>query len=253
MISGGKLPNNIGKPVVHRRYVDENENLLNQVNKKIVDIQKINSGIIEQLQKLNTEINRTKTHPMTQNSNEIGMPLLTNNAQNTHHTNTTTDNETELVILMDSNSKFIDFRKLWTINKTKIKRCGNLDEITTAISANTKYTHLKYILISVGVNDIDESNGVAVFNKINQLIVSIQGKHPGIKIILSKITPRKDTRDSEVQICNRLIRDLALTNTSSLYIARHDNLRDPQGSFLYDVKHKGKLHCTFCIKHKKSS
>ena len=149
---------------------------------------------------------------------------------------TPTDNETEIIMLMDSNSKFIEFRKLWTLAGTKIKRCGNINELTNIINEDIVYTNLKYILINVGVNDIDNQSGTDVFNRLKQTIHYIKNKFENVKIILSEITPRRDQRDEDVLMCNRLLNEYA-RSIEYLVIARHSNLRDTEGSFLYDAKH----------------
>ena len=135
----------------------------------------------------------------------------------------------------DSNSKFIDCRKLWTIKKTKWKRCGNLNEVKTKLT-DTNYSGLKYMLINVGVNDTDENSGISVFNRLTEIIGYIKQKYKGIKIILGEITPRADNRDHEVVNCNNLINEFANTNTN-IYIAHHENLRDEKNTFLHDNKH----------------
>ena len=145
------------------------------------------------------------------------------------------DNETELIAMMDSNIKFINFRKLWTINKTKWKRCGNLNEVSETLT-DTNYRGLKYILINVGVNDLDENNGVSIFNRLNEIIVNVQHQYWDLKIILAEITPRKDDRDGEVIQCNKLINEFARTH-SNIYVASHGNLRDEKYTFLHDEKH----------------
>ena len=47
-----------------------------------------------------------------------------------------TDVSRELIMYMDSNSRFLNFRKLWTPKGTKIKNCGNLNEVNLIIGGN---------------------------------------------------------------------------------------------------------------------
>ena len=42
--------------------------------------------------------------------------------------------------------------KLWSVNETKWVRCGNLNEVSIALTG-TNYTELKYILTNVEEND----------------------------------------------------------------------------------------------------
>ena len=147
----------------------------------------------------------------------------------------TIDQRTELIMFLDSNAKYLDYRKLWTTKGTLFKRCGNLNEIDNIINGNVNYRNLKYILINVGVNNIDENSGATVFNRIRETIDNIQEKY-SVKIILGELTPRKDEKDDDVMICNRLINEFA-GDKPDIFVAYHSNLRDDNGSFLYDNKH----------------
>ena len=122
-----------------------------------------------------TQTYHPPTHPPaieTSETSEIVTPS-TSERGTRQRGNTVTDEVTELIMIMDSNSRFIDFRRLWTVNKTKTKRCGNLYEVNNFINQNTIYNNLKYIFINVGVNDIDDNSGTAVFNMINELLETL--------------------------------------------------------------------------------
>ena len=92
---------------------------------------------------------------------------------------------------------------------------------------------LEYILTSVGVNDLDIKDHVQVFDEMKLTIDKIRNKY---KIIISEPTPRRDHRDSEVMSCNRLISQYA-QSCQDLFIASHENLRDPSWSMFSDNKH----------------
>ena len=128
--------------------------------------------------------------------------------------------------MMDSNNKFIEHRRLWTIKSAIFSQCVNLDEVERTLNEN-KYLNLKYILINVGINDIDEDNGTQVFNRISELVRLTKQKHGGIKIKLAEITPRKDDRNREGIKCNQLIKEFARTS-NNIYITKHENLKDEE-------------------------
>ncbi len=157
-----------------------------------------------------------------------------NNADNSV-SNQPIDNKTELLIVIDSNEKHINRRLFWSLEKTKWSRCGNINEINAAIS-NNKYTNLQYVLINVGVNDIDDEEGVNVALRLQGIINRIQELYPNIKIILSKITPRNDERDDQVVECNKAL-DNIYKSHPMVFLANQDNLRDNTYSFLFDAKH----------------
>ena len=95
---------------------------------------------------------------------------------------------------------------------------------------------LKYILLNVGVNDLDEKDHTVVFDEMQKLIVLVRTKYPGIKIIIGEATPRNDPRDEEVKNYNGLLNDYTRDN-ADITIAIHENLRDPTWSMYYDSKH----------------
>ena len=157
-----------------------------------------------------------------------------NNNNNTNNNNVTpTDNDTELLILIDSNSNHINHRLFWTLDKTKWKRCSIINEAQHAIN-EMDYANLKYVLLSVGVNDVDDEEGYSVANRMSNLIDAIGNKYPGVKIILNEVTPRNDDRDSHVRKCNEALVALAEQN-ELIFLAPQGNLRDE--SFFRDEKH----------------
>lgn len=46
-----------------------------------------------------------------------------------------------------------------------------------------------------------------MFSEIEKIINKCRGKFPGIKLVISEITPRNDGRDTEVKNCNKLLWD----------------------------------------------
>ena len=102
---------------------------------------------------------------------------------------------------MDSNQKYIDRRKCWTLKGTTWMFCPGIDEVKALIH-NQQFNDLEGIIISCGVNDVDKTPGCELAANMLNLINEIKQLYPNVKIIVSEITPRKDHRDSEVQICS---------------------------------------------------
>ena len=59
-------------------------------------------------------------------------------------------------MIFDSNGKDIDRKKLWKLDNSIYKRCGTLHEVNKTID-ESDIEELDYILISVGVNDLDDT------------------------------------------------------------------------------------------------
>ena len=91
------------------------------------------------------------------------------------------------------------------------------------------------ILISCGVNDIEDRSGREVANGLISLIGRIRQEHPETKIVLSEVTPY-DARDREVRLCNGILHEeLADANVR---IVKLEPLRDAKWSkFRNDRKH----------------
>ena len=141
----------------------------------------------------------------------------------------------DVIFCMDSNSKYIRFKKLWTMKNTVRRRCYTQQGLSQFIS-ELGPASLKYFLINVGVNDIDRMSGNDVYAEIVKNIDALKEKFPNIKIILAELTPRKDDKDAEVDICNKLINELAQLD-ENVFVASHDTLRGDKNKFLADNKH----------------
>ena len=141
----------------------------------------------------------------------------------------------DVIFCMDSNSKYIRFKKLWTMKNTVRRRCYTQQGLSQYIS-ELGPASLKYFLINVGVNDIDRMSGNDVYAEIVKNIDALKEKFPNIKIILAELTPRKDDKDAEVDICNKLINELARLD-ENIFVASHDTLRGDKNKFLADNKH----------------
>ena len=141
----------------------------------------------------------------------------------------------DLLICKDSNFRHIDYRKLWTVRNSVRKTTSGLSDVENFIQ-QTNISTLNHILIHTGVNDIDELTGIQVFNKIAHVIHQVKSKYPGVKIIISEITPRKDELDCEVLACNKMLNAYAATQ-DHVYVADHSNLRDENFTYHRNIKH----------------
>ena len=160
--------------------------------------------------------------------------------ENAAHTDPEIGREIDLLIFFDSNRRSVDFRKLWTINNSERKFVGNL--IRKFVNA-TYIRKLSHALINIGVNDIDSKNGTLVYHELKDIVEMLMAKYPGIKIICSEITPRKDRRYTEVLQCNTLLNGSA-SSMGNIYVAHHSNLRDETYSNLYS-----KRNSSICFKY----
>ena len=141
----------------------------------------------------------------------------------------------DILICMDSNRKYVDFRKLWTLKGSKRVNSETINELEKYIN-NNDIKSLNNILINVGMNDIDSKSGIEVFDHLKGLTIKVRSQFPCINIIVSEVTPRADNRDSEVIICNDLLKQY-ISQEKNMHLAVHDNLRHSDYSLFCDKKH----------------
>ena len=101
-------------------------------------------------------------------------------------------NNVKLLICMDSNQKFLDHRKLWTLEGTKWIKCSKIESVRQAIQKESS-NKVEAILISCGVNDLDEKSGKEVADEILATIYDAKEKYKNVKIILSEPTQEMTT------------------------------------------------------------
>ena len=140
----------------------------------------------------------------------------------------------ELIMCIDSNITHLIPRKLCTTRRTHIQQIGKLSELNTFIDNLENLRNLKYFFFSVGCNDIDYRNSDAVFDLMKQTVDNIRQKFPGVKIILSEITPRMDERDNEVIDTNTKLNEYVAQH-DDLFLTTNSNMRDED--FFVDAKH----------------
>ena len=141
----------------------------------------------------------------------------------------------DTIFCMDSNSKFIRFKKFWTLNNSLRRRIYTQTQLKTFIE-NLDAESVTTFLIHVGVNDIDRKSGQEVFEEVRENVAILKTKYPDVKIVLAELTPRKDEKDDEVNKCNNLINEWA-TGEGNIFVASHATLRENKDQFLYDNKH----------------
>uniref|UniRef100_A0A8C5MR32 Scavenger receptor cysteine-rich type 1 M130 n=1 Tax=Leptobrachium leishanense TaxID=445787 RepID=A0A8C5MR32_9ANUR len=140
----------------------------------------------------------------------------------------------ETVIIMDSNGKYLNTRRLFPgKNVTKI-HCATIEQ-TMEVLTNPYFTNPKQIIIHTGTNNIQtEQKGIA--DKLSQLTDTAQQKFPHSKIILSCLLPRKDISNHIIQNINT---ELAAKTSSkpNIHLAQHPSITPEH---LYDNKHLNK-------------
>ena len=187
----------------------------------------------QETQKLQQSIAEMSTERHNNNNNNNNNNNSNHNSNN--NTNNRNSNDVDIIMCIDSNRKFINFRKLWTLKGTKRRRSGNLASVKMAIERE-KATNVKYFLISVGTNDIDEKDPSSILDEYVEIVELLRRKYPAISIIINQLPPRKLRHDDKVQAMNQLLTEMC-HGKDFLYLVNQDGLRSDVDRNMYDDKH----------------
>ena len=149
---------------------------------------------------------------------------------------TTKDIKSDIIILMDSNKKFLDKNKLFPEETVYIVACPTIEK-GHEILQQTKFVENHTIIIHTGVNNIETQSAEEVSGKFCELLSSFKTAYPTTKIIASGITPRKDKFNIAVRTANQLIRTELEKEELLKNISFIDNSNLDKEEFLYNDKH----------------
>lgn len=221
---------------------NENGDCIN-TNTTLSELRESNKSMYEELNTKVINLTHLLEDLQSSNSTKNNIPYVNDNitiqqehkSESEEVTDEYIDGNTEIIMCFDSNRKYVNFRKLWTLKGTQVKVCGNWDEVNKVIDdKKTKYTNLKYFFTNVGCNDMDINEGDVVFAKIKNTVEKLKSKYPDIKVIVSEITPRMDERDTQVEVTNTLLNQF-LNRSENTFVVMNKNLRNPD--FFEDAKH----------------
>ena len=159
--------------------------------------------------------------------------LTNEQAQDGRNENVSRQRLAKTLIVMDSNKKHLS-SELWK-NSTMLF-CPTVNELSSKLPALLQEHKPDLVLIHTGVNDLDKRDAATVARKLAHTVKQLSDSDPKLKIIVSEITPRKETKDDEVIICNEHLHNY-LDHLSNVTMALHSNLRTPTWEFYEDDKH----------------
>eukprot|EP00112_Aurelia_sp_Birch-Aquarium-sp1_P018694 Seg4498.2 transcript_id=Seg4498.2/GoldUCD/mRNA.D3Y31 product="hypothetical protein" protein_id=Seg4498.2/GoldUCD/D3Y31 len=142
------------------------------------------------------------------------------NSSNVKEQASTRGTTKSLVVLMDSNRRYLHKDRLW--RNCDIIPCNTISRAKELI--NTLHNDTKAVLIHTGVNDIESSPPEQVTEEIKCMIEHFQQVLPLTQLILSEITPRMDGLDRDVFQVNQNIRSM-IEQYSAITLVKHHSLR----------------------------
>ena len=113
---------------------------------------------------------------------------------------------------------------------------GSLWDVEGIIKADKRVRTIDYVLISVGVNDIDTKSATEVNDQVQKVVELIKSRYGNPRIVLAELTPRHDDRDSVVKECNSLI-NAYIDATENVFGAKLSTLRTDDWRHYHDEKH----------------
>ena len=139
--------------------------------------------------------------------------------------------QAEVVILIDSNGKFIDEKRLFPKHKAVKMRCQNTKKALELLNEETigKPSH---IIIHTGTNDI-QSQQEKVDKSINAVIDKASATFPQARVVISSLLPRKDIHLDTINRINHSVSRHA-ANKANISVATHSMLHIGN---LYDNVH----------------
>ncbi|XP_048015835.1 uncharacterized protein LOC125248181 isoform X1 [Megalobrama amblycephala] len=183
-----------------RELKEENQTLRTQICKLEKDKERKEENFSRQLQEMreqlqkNTEDNtiHLSTAPTTDYTNTDSEPAT--NTQTPTETQTSPahppEPDPDVLLLMDSNGKFLDPQKLFPHQKVTAKRCSTTGHAQQIIRDFTG--HPLCVIIHTGTNDLHSlCNNTA--DAVRKIAETASKKFPESRIIISTLLPRRDT------------------------------------------------------------
>ncbi len=137
----------------------------------------------------------------------------------------------EIALLIDSNGKFIDIKKLFPRHRAVKHWCPNTDKALELLT-ESQLGHPSHIIIHTGTNDL-RSQQDRVSDSLRAVVEKARHTFPNSKIILSTLLQRKDFHPNTInKINSNISRHCALV--PNVYLAHHPDL---DTDCLYDHVH----------------
>lgn len=141
----------------------------------------------------------------------------------------------EIIILMDSNGKYINTKKLCKNKTTKRIVCFTADKAKDIVE-KPHFEDPKQILIHVGTNDMEQLSNADCIKSLSNLISDTSKKFPNTKVFYSNLLARNDEHQSRVKALNATIYK-QIESLPNVHVIDNSNIST---EFLHDRKHLNK-------------
>ena len=142
----------------------------------------------------------------------------------------------QIVLLMDSNGKYVDGKRLFPNHRVNQQKCPNTRRAIDWLTEE-KLGAPSHIIIHTGTNNLRTQRGEQVAKSVMEVVEKATSTFPGKKIIISALLPRKDDYGQVIPSINALIsRECAMKQ--NVYFASHPTLDQDS---LWDEVHLRKV------------
>ena len=109
-----------------------------------------------------------------------------------------------LLVLMDSNRRNIDFSQLFPEMNVNVVACGNM-EYASRFVQNDQVNHPDVVLVHLGTNDLKFLSPNELVDDMIKFVYLVEDTYPGASVRVSQIPPRRDENKKKVVPTNEML------------------------------------------------
>lgn len=138
----------------------------------------------------------------------------------------------DVVILIDSNGKYIDTARFIPDKKTRQMFCPTLSSVTKTLTESF-LGRPSHLIIHVGTNDIERSSLDSCLTQFETMVEIASQKYPSSKVLISSLLKRRDATDQRRSDLNSKLGTVCAPYPN-VHLVNNENIPE---DYLHDNKH----------------
>ncbi|KAJ8362553.1 hypothetical protein AAFF_G00369570 [Aldrovandia affinis] len=130
--------------------------------------------------------------------------------------------EAQVVLLMDSNGKYLDTKRLFPGLITRAKRCQNTGQAMELLRQDT-LGNPQYIVVHTGTNDLHTPYTGGTAEAMTKMAKRASREFPNSRVVISPLLPRTDTPPHVIHEINMEI-SRSCAALPNIHLAHHTNI-----------------------------
>ena len=173
----------------------------------------------------------------SQNQSQDDFTLVTSNHQASRK-NRIDKSEVDLMLLVDSNGRDIQMKRLCPNLAAKKVPCPTISHVGKVLDSYKGISNVKpsTIICHFGTNDLEQSSSQDFIQSFCNTISELCKVFPSSKIIVSELLPRLDHFDASISHCNSQIHRKCAILPNVHFISHNNSIR-PERQMFRDTKH----------------